>query len=90
MLLAGRYGEAVQILPRAVAASGERAESCVQPVSETCLTYTYALYDLGRALLLDGQPAASIPVLERRLQIDNQRTAVQAELELARAQARRS
>lgn len=90
MLLAGRYGEAVQILPRAVAASGERAESCVQPVSETCLTYTYALYDLGRALLLDGQSAASIPVLERRLQIDNQRTAVQAELELARAQARRS
>jgi hypothetical protein len=90
MLLAGRYGEAAQVLPQAIAASGERAESCVEPVSETCLTYTYALYDLGRALLLDGQPAASIPVLERRLQIDNQRTAVQAELELARAQARRS
>jgi hypothetical protein len=48
------------------------------------LTYAYALYDLGRALLLDGDPRAALGVLSERLQIDNQRATVQEELELAR------
>jgi hypothetical protein len=50
-----------------------------------CLTYAYALYDLGRALLLDGDPRAALGVLSERLQIDNQRATVQEQLELARA-----
>jgi hypothetical protein len=49
-----------------------------------CLTYAYALYDLGRALRLSGDPSAAIPILERRLEIDNQRPTGMAELELAR------
>lgn len=56
------------------------------PASGTCLTYAYALYDLGSALRLDGYPAAAVPILQRRLQIDNQRATVQAQLELALAQ----
>lgn len=55
------------------------------PAGERCLTYAYALYDLGRALLLDGDPHAALGVLSKRLQIDNQRATVQEELELASA-----
>ena len=49
-----------------------------------CLTYAYALYDLGRAVRLNGEPQAAVPILERRLQIDNQRWIVDAELHLGR------
>jgi hypothetical protein len=49
-------------------------------VSDICLTYAYALYDLGRALELNGEPSAALPVLDQRLQIDNQRDVVAAEL----------
>jgi hypothetical protein len=68
---------------RWLAATGERLQDCLQPASETCLIYAYALYDLGSALRLHGQPAAAVPVLQRRLQIDNQCPTVQAQLELA-------
>ena len=61
------------VLRRALAATGEQANACVQANSTTCLTYAYALYDLGRALRLSGQSGAAVPVLEARLQIDNQR-----------------
>ena len=61
--------------------------TCVEPVGESCLTYAYALYDLGRALALIGHRAEAVSVLERRLQIDNQRATVAAELERACAQA---
>jgi hypothetical protein len=64
-----------------------RTDVCIQPASATCLTYAYALYDLGRALRLSGDSAAAVPVLEARLQIDNQRATVAAELQLARQQA---
>ncbi len=87
LLEGGSYGSAIQVLTRAVAATGEQLADCVQPVSKTCLTYAYALYDLGRALQLDGQPASAVPVLQDRLQIDNQRAVVAAELERATAQA---
>jgi hypothetical protein len=33
---------------------------------------------------LNGEPQAAIPILERRLQIDNQRPVVSDELQLAR------
>jgi hypothetical protein len=80
----GRYGEAVTVLKRAVHATGETVGACSEPGSSTCLTYAYALYDLGRAVRLSGQPQAAVPILERRLQIDNQRSIVGAELQLAR------
>lgn len=87
LLLSGLYRDAVPVLDRAVAATGERPGACAQPASEVCLTYAYALYDLGRALQLSGEPSAAVTVLERRLQIDNQRPVVAAELAVARQQA---
>jgi hypothetical protein len=82
LLAARRYGDAISVLRMTLAATGERLADCLQPVSGTCLTYAYALYDLGRALQLSGHPTAAAPVLQRRLQIDNQRPIVQAELTL--------
>jgi hypothetical protein len=87
MLEGGRYGEAIAVLEKALPATGEDLQDCLRPASETCLTYAYALYDLGRALRLDGDPAAAAPILKRRLQIENQRPTVQAQLELALARA---
>lgn len=87
LLGAGRYSEAIPVLERTLPATGENLRDCLQPASETCLTYAYALYDLGKALRLDRDPAAAVPVLRRRLQIENQRPTVQAQLELALAQA---
>jgi serine/threonine-protein kinase len=49
--------------------------------------YAYALFNLGRALRLDGKPDDAIPVLEARLQIPNQTATVQRELDAARAAA---
>ena len=84
LLEAGRYGDAVPVLKRAVLATGETLDACLQPANSTCLTYAYALYDLGRAERLNGEPQAAVPILERRLQIDNQRSTVGAQLQLAR------
>jgi hypothetical protein len=84
LLEAGQYSEAVPVLKRAVLATGETVGACVEPANTTCLTYAYALYDLGRAERLGGEPQAAVPILERRLQIDNQRSTVVAELHLAR------
>jgi hypothetical protein len=80
LLQSGQYSDAVPILRRALAATGMQLNDCLEPASESCLTYAYALYDLGRALELNGDPGAALPVLERRLQIDNQRDVVAAEL----------
>lgn len=87
MLDSGQYAGAISVLHRAVTATGEQANGCVEPDSTACLTYAYALYDLGRALRLSGNSAAAVPILEARLQIDNQRSTVAAELQLARQQA---
>ena len=84
LLQAGNYGAAVPVLRRAVLATGENLGACLEPASTTCLTYAYALYDLGRAVRLNGEPQAAVPILERRLQIDNQRWVVSDELQLAR------
>ena len=83
----GQYVGAVPVLRRALGATGEQTGSCLEPSSSACLTYAYALYDLGRALRLSGNSAAAVPVLEARLQIDNQRATVAGELQAARAQA---
>ena len=84
LLEAGRYGDAVPVLKRAVLATGETLGACLEPANSTCLTYAYALYDLGRAERLNGEPQSAVRILERRLQIDNQRSTVGAELQLAR------
>ena len=84
LLEANRYGDAVPVLKRAVLATGETLGGCREPASSTCLTYAYALYDLGRAMRLSGEPQAAVPILKRRLEIDNQRSIVDAQLQLAR------
>ena len=89
LLGAGEVESAVPVLERALIATGESLDGCLEPVSETCLSYAYALYDLGRALRLDRQPGAAVLILERRLKIANQRATVQSELALARHEAGR-
>jgi hypothetical protein len=82
----GRYAGAVSHLRAALATSDQSLNRCTEPATQACLTYAYALYDLGRALRLDGHPSAAVPVLSERLRIDNQRPTVQYELDLAREQ----
>ena len=71
----------VPLLRRAV--EGFRAQGATGDIN-----YAYALYNLGNALRLAGDPAAAIPFLEERLRISSfKRGVVRKELELARAQA---
>jgi hypothetical protein len=81
LLESGHGGTAAARLSEALKATGERVSDCVEPASEACLTYAYALYDLGRALALEGRPAQAASVLEERLRIDNQREVVATALE---------
>lgn len=85
LLLQGRYAHAIGVLREAVQASGGSVARCAEPTSEACLMFAYAMYDLGSALRLEGDPHAAIPILSERLQIDNQRPAVEEQLDLARA-----
>jgi hypothetical protein len=85
LLADGRYAQAIGELREAVRASGGSVSRCVDPSSEACLTFAYALYDLGSALRMGGEPAAAVPVLDERLQINNQRPVVEEQLALARA-----
>jgi tetratricopeptide (TPR) repeat protein len=78
LMNAGRYGDAIPVLQRAVAAF---------PADSTDLTYAYALYNLGRSLRLAGRADEAIPILERRLQFANQRRPVKRELAAARRAA---
>ncbi len=78
-MLQGAYTAAIPVLRQAISVASPRD-----------INYAYALYDLGRSLRLAGDPAAAIPILERRLQIPNQTPVVLSELRLAqRADARR-
>lgn len=87
LLADGRYAQATALLRRAMQATGEDVARCAQPVGDSCLVYAYALYDLGRALLLEGQPREATVVLQHRLRIANQQAVVASELALARASA---
>jgi eukaryotic-like serine/threonine-protein kinase len=71
-MLDGNYTQALQTLKQAV--------STAQPSSTT---YAYALYDLGRTMLLSGDPQAAIPVLRERLSIPLETAAVRATLNRA-------
>jgi hypothetical protein len=84
LLASGHASRAIPVLRSAIAATGQTLDRCLEPSSEECLTYAYALYDLGTALRLTGQNANAVPVLEDRLQIANQRGTVRHELWLAR------
>jgi eukaryotic-like serine/threonine-protein kinase len=74
----GRYAEAIPVLRTAVASF---------PQETTDLNFAYALFNLGHALRMAGQPEAAIPILEQRLRIPDQTETVQAELDAARAAA---
>jgi serine/threonine-protein kinase len=74
----GEFAAAVPILQEAVAS---------WPEDSTELNYAYALFNLGKSLNRSGRPAEAIPYLEKRLAWDDQRTTVQAELDLARSNA---
>jgi predicted Ser/Thr protein kinase len=74
----GRYAEAIPVLRRAVGSF---------PQETSDLNFAYALFNLGHALRMAGQPEAAIPILEQRLQIPDQTETVQAELDAARAAA---
>jgi hypothetical protein len=80
----GHYAAAIGDFRAALAATGQSSARCGVPGSEACLTYAYALYDLGRALRLAGKPRAAVPVLTKRLRINNQRGTVKNELGLAK------
>jgi serine/threonine-protein kinase len=77
----GKPNEAVAPLQRAVSAfrtQGRTGE----------VDYAYALFNLGNALRLSGQPAAAIPYLQERLRISNyKRGVVKKELKTAQKQA---
>jgi serine/threonine protein kinase len=77
LMQAGEYEAAVPVLEEAVGTFPEGSED---------LDYAYALFNLGSALRLGGDPEAAIPILEQRLQIPNQTSTVEEELEAARAE----
>jgi hypothetical protein len=78
-----RYGAAIAHLRAAMARSGESPARCLEPNTEACLTYAYALFDLGRALRLQGDRSGAVAALDERLRINDQRGAVQEELSRA-------
>src|SRR3954470_19380453 len=78
LIQAGEYEAAVPVLEEAVAS---------YPAGSEDLDYAYALFNLGSALRLSGRPEEAIPVLEQRLEIPNQTSTVEQELEAARAEA---
>jgi serine/threonine protein kinase len=70
LLQDGQYAAAIPVIRRAL--------STASPAS---VTYAYALFDLGRALLLSGDPKAAAEVLWQRMQIPNQTDVVRTELQ---------
>ncbi len=73
----GRYAEAVEPLRQSVAA--------YKAAGEDGLPYGYALFNLAVALNRSGNPAEAIPLLQQRLQYNDQRDTVRAELRDAQA-----
>jgi tetratricopeptide (TPR) repeat protein len=74
----GDYAGAVPILQEAVASWPDDSQD---------INYAYALFNLGKSLNRSGNPEEAIPYLEKRLQWDDQRETVQAELDDARENA---
>ena len=74
----GDYDSAIPVLQQAVKSF---------PPGTSDLNYAYALFNLGKSLRLAGRPDEAIPILEQRLEINNQTETVRRELELAKQQA---
>jgi hypothetical protein len=83
MLLGGDPTGAIPVIRKAIDATGKSTGDCVKP-SGVCLTYAYALFDLGQAYRKAGKRDQAVSTLEDRLRIDNQRGTVQRELDLAK------
>ncbi len=69
-LAAGDAAGAIPLLTAALKATGRSTGECIHP-SGSCLTYAFALFDLGRAPTTVGQPAgrrrhAARPAADRR------------------------
>jgi len=86
-LLASDPKAALPILQQAKAATGQSTANCRQPSSQSCLTYAYALYDIGQALLISGNADQAVSVLQERSTIDNGLDIVLPELARARQAA---
>jgi len=86
-LLASDPKSAIPILEQAKAATGQTTANCRQPSSAACLTYAYALYDIGQALLMTGNPDQAVSVLEERATINTGLNVVLPELARARQAA---
>ncbi len=71
-MVAGNYQTAIATLRKAV-----------QTAPPGSLTYAYGLYDLGRSMVLAGDPGGAVPILEQRLKIPNQTDVVKQELNQA-------
>jgi tRNA A-37 threonylcarbamoyl transferase component Bud32 len=71
-MLAGNYQTAIATL-----------RAAVDSATPGTLTYAYGLFDLGRSMVLAGDPGGAVPVLEARLRIPNQTAVVQQELNQA-------
>jgi eukaryotic-like serine/threonine-protein kinase len=78
LMQSGDYAGAVPILQEAVASWPEDSQD---------INYAYALFNLGKSLNRSGNPDEAIPYLEKRLNWNDQRETVQAELDLARRNA---
>jgi tetratricopeptide (TPR) repeat protein len=78
MMQGGDYAGAVPILQEAVS---------LWPDDSQDINYAYALFNLGRALNRSGNPEEAIPYLEKRLEWNDQRDTVRAELEDAQRRA---
>jgi eukaryotic-like serine/threonine-protein kinase len=78
LIQAGEYDAAVPVLEEAVASYPEDSEE---------IDYAYALFNLGHALRLSGRAEEAVPILEHRLEIPDQTSTVEEELEAARAEA---
>jgi eukaryotic-like serine/threonine-protein kinase len=76
---AGRPADAIPVLQKALAAFPADQRSS--------LTYAYTLFNLGDAYLKSGQPDKAIPYLQQRLNWNDQRPVVEAELQQAMQQA---
>jgi hypothetical protein len=71
-MLAGDYTQALMTLRQAVSSADHSSQ-----------TYAYALYDLGRTMLLSGNAEGAIPVLRKRLSIPIETATVQQTLDQA-------
>jgi serine/threonine-protein kinase len=75
----GRPADAIPVLQQALAAFPADQRSSI--------VYAYTLFNLGDAYLRSGQPAKAIPYLQQRLNWNDQRDVVSAELRQAMQQA---